>query len=151
MAVADGDGAHAATASSNLAVALHALGRLDEAIQLQRRALAYARRTGDLWNESRRLCCLGRVQLDLGRYTAAFANHRAAVERARQAGDLTMEAAILCDLAIAYRAAGRDELALSTLEDALPKLRATSNRHHLARAEEMLASLGAARNQRAAV
>ena len=109
----------------------------------QREALAVARHDRDAWHESRRLASLGRLLADLRRLSAAAAHQREAIRRVRLIGDLTMEAANLCDLSTTYRAAGREDLALTALREAVPKLRATSNRHHLAYALQALADLGA--------
>ncbi|NPA26648.1 MAG: tetratricopeptide repeat protein, partial [Chloroflexi bacterium] len=102
-----------------LGLAYAALGRVEDAIEHYRQALAIAREIGDRRGEGNRLGNLGNAYADLGRVEEAIEHYQQALAIAREIGDRRNEGAWLGALGLAYAALGRVEEAIEHYQQAL--------------------------------
>jgi tetratricopeptide (TPR) repeat protein len=118
VAVIPGAG-HSGEILANLASTLHYLGRVEEAAECLRRALASYRTTGDLAGEARALNNLGGVDLVLGRYDDARRHIGQALSYHRASGDRLREAWTMLNLGIVSERLGLYTRAETELQEAL--------------------------------
>ncbi len=119
--------------------AYHALGRVEDAIELYQEALAIAREICDRWGEGFLLGNIGRAYRDLGQVERAIPLLEKALAIAREVDDLRGASDRLGNLGVAYHVLGQIERASALYEEALAIARDIGDRAAQGR---LLGSLG---------
>jgi CHAT domain-containing protein len=128
--------AQAAIAYSNAYESAHALGRLQDALEVIQKAVEMAERAGDPRHIAPALNRLGQTHMDLNAPQRAIPVFKKAAAHARDAGNPGAEAGSYIWLSRAYRRLGEPDLAtestqqaLAVLEPAIMRLRGERRRH----------------------
>jgi CHAT domain-containing protein len=127
--------AQAAIAYSNAYESAHALGRLQDALEVIQKAVEMAERAGDPRHIAPALNRLGQTHMDLNAPQRAIPVFKKATQHARDAGNPVAEAGSYLWLSRAYRRLGELDLAtestqqaLAVLEPAIMRLRGDTRR-----------------------
>ncbi|MEV0643468.1 BTAD domain-containing putative transcriptional regulator [Streptomyces sp. NPDC050619] len=113
---------------NDVAAALTAMRRFDEAIDRLRQAIVHCRELGDMYGRCQALGNLGNAYLQAGRLDKAVEYIRRALALHRINANTWGEGIALANLGDAYRRLGRFDEAIACLEQALIVLRASGNR-----------------------
>jgi len=118
-----------AIALTSTGIALHEMGRFEEAITAHRDAAAISRRAGDRYREGMAVTNLGASLRRAGRFDEAITAHQDAAAISREIGDRHREGMVLTNLGIALAEVGRLEEAITAHRDAAAISRETGDRH----------------------
>ncbi|WP_329388004.1 AfsR/SARP family transcriptional regulator [Streptomyces sp. NBC_01716] len=112
----------------DVAAALTAMHRFDEAVDHLRQAMAHCRELGDSHGRCQAVANVGNTYLEAGSLDKAVEYTRRALALFRACGDVWGEGVVLANLGDAYRRLDRFDEATDCLEQALTVVRAVGNR-----------------------
>ncbi len=139
-ALGDGQRGNLSMSLGDLANALNALGRSDQALASAEEALEIDRALGRDREVATGLGQTAAILMDAGRHAEAEARYREALETAERVGDLGLQGALLQHLGVLQGQTGRTADAIDTLRRALRSFQQSSDQGNEMRTCDLLGS-----------